>query len=328
MGQFTLFASILVCLAVAFAISAIWQKARGLAIALALAIPLVAGALYWTKGEPRATDATLTKAPESLEEAVGQLEKLTAEDPKNFNDMVMLARTYMANKQFAQGRDAYKRALALKPDETTLYVDYVESILRAAPDHKFTPEAVSLLEKVLKAEPENQRALFYYGVHQRQGGDAKGAVATWEKLLGLIDASASATLRSEIASARADAGMPPMEAAPAITVTVNIDPTLAASLKPDAVLFVYARGAGTEQGPPIAVRRLQPDSYPVQVELSDADSPMPTAKLFSQKEAILLARLSMSGTATPSPGDVEADPVVIDVQAGAKAELTLNRGVQ
>jgi cytochrome c-type biogenesis protein CcmH len=328
MGQFTLFASILVCLAIAFAISAIWQKSRGLAIALALAIPLAAGALYWTKGEPRATDATLTKAPETLEEAVGQLEKLTAADPKNFGDLVMLARTYMATNQLEKGRDTYKRALALKPDETSLYVDYVEAVVRSAPDHRFTPEAVSMLEKVLKAEPENQRALFYYGVHQRQSGDPKGAVATWEKLLGLIDASASTTLRKEIASARADAGMPAAEEAPAITVKVTIDPTLAASLKPEAVLFVYARAAGAENGPPIAVRRLQPDNYPVEVTLGDADSPMPTAKLFSQKEAILLARLSMSGTAAPSEGDLEADPVVIDVKPGAHAELTLNRGVQ
>ena len=42
MSQFAFFAALLGLLAIAFAVSAIWQKSRGLALALALGLPLAA----------------------------------------------------------------------------------------------------------------------------------------------------------------------------------------------------------------------------------------------------------------------------------------------
>jgi cytochrome c-type biogenesis protein CcmH len=327
MGQFTFFAIILVCLAIAFAVSALWQKSRGLAIVLALALPIAAGALYWFKGEPKATDATLTKAPKSIEEATTQLEKLTTADPSNFGDMVTLARAYMASGKYEQARDTYARAAKLEPKETAFYVEWVESMLRSSPQHSFSPEAVALLEQALKADPQNQRALFFYGLYQRQSGQPAEAVATWEKLLALLDAGTSTELRKQIAAARADAGMPEAAQEAALKVKVNLDPTLAREVQRGAVLFVFARATGVEGGPPVAAKRLSPERFPVELELSDADSPMPTGKLFSQPKVVLVARLSRSGVATSASGDLESDPVEVEVKAGAASELTLSRSI-
>jgi cytochrome c-type biogenesis protein CcmH len=323
MGQFGLFAALLLFLAIAFAVSALWQKSRALAIVLALALPLAAGALYWYEGRPAALDPANIKAPETIEEAIAQLERLTAANPKSFPDQATLARAYMAAGQFDKARPAYAKAMALEPTQTDLGVEYAEAMLRSSPEHRFPPEAVSLLERALANNPHNQRALFFLGLHQRQAGQPADAVATWERLLAMLDADASNELRKQIAAARKDAGMP---AAAEIIVDVRLDPTLARELQPGAVLFVFARGVDG-QGPPVAAKRIANARFPVQVELGDADSPMPTAKLFSQKKVLLMARLSKLGNVSGASGDLESDPLELEVAPGAKAQLTLNRSL-
>ena len=109
-----------------------------------------------------------------------------------------------------------------------------------------------------------------------------------------------------------------------MTVEVDIDGSLAREVRKGDVLFVYARSSDG-QGPPVAARRIVLGDLPVTVGLSDADSPMPAAKLGAQKEVLLLARLSHTGDATPASGDLEADPLTVKVGDGATASLVLNR---
>jgi cytochrome c-type biogenesis protein CcmH len=183
-----------------------------------------------------------------------------------------------------------------------------------------------MLERALEADPANQRALFFLGLHQRQIGRNAEAVATWEKLLAQIGPDASPSLTQQIAAARLDAGLPPApEAQGLLQLRVEIDPTLAREATPDAVLYVFARSAAG--GPPVAVKRLQPRSWPVTVSLGDADSPMPTARLSEQSSVTVVARLSKSGLANASSGDLESDPVQIDAGAGNTATLRLDRTV-
>jgi cytochrome c-type biogenesis protein CcmH len=77
----------------------------------------------------------------------------------------------------------------------------------------------------------------------------------------------------------------------------------------------------------VAVKRLQPSSWPVTVALGDEDSPMPTARLSEQSSVAVVARLSKSGLATASSGDLESEPVQVEASAGAAATLRLDRTV-
>ena len=326
MGQFVFLAALLCLLAVAFAVSALWQKSRALAVAVALLLCLGSGALYWAKGTPAALEPANVQPPKTIDEAVAQLERLTRVDPANSADQVALARAYMAKERWAEADATYARAIALLPNEPALAVERAEAMLRAAPDRRFPPEAVALLEGVLKADPGNQRALFFLGLHHRQAGRNAEAVAVWEKLLAQLDEGASPALREQIAAARADAGMAPLaEPEGLLQVRVEIDPTLAREAAPGAVLYVFARSAAG--GPPVAVKRVQPTSWPVTVSLGDADSPMPTAKLSEQSSVALVARLSRSGDASASSGDLESDPVQVDARAGTSANLRIDRTV-
>ncbi|MCX7041429.1 MAG: cytochrome C biogenesis protein, partial [Gammaproteobacteria bacterium] len=106
MSQFVFFAALLALIAVAFAISALWQRSRPLALVLALALPLAAFGLYYIEGAPAAIDPELAAAPApaaapaSIEDAVAQLQARLATEPDNFEGRVLLARSYMAIEKF------------------------------------------------------------------------------------------------------------------------------------------------------------------------------------------------------------------------------------
>ncbi len=327
MGQFVFIAGLFVVLAVLLAVSMLWKTARGLAIAIAVALPLAAAGLYWLEGQPEALDPQAVKAPETMEQAVAQLEQRVAAQPENFEGTALLARSYMAMGRFAQAKATYARALALKPGETDLSVEYAEALLRAAPDRRFPPEAVAILEKAVAANPQNQRALFFLGLQRMQAENYAEASAVWEKLLPMLDPAAAQELLSQINNARDKAGMPALaapEAGPGLALDVQIDPALAKSAPPGAVLYVFAR-ALDGQGPPFAAKRIEGAGFPLQLQLSDADSPMPAAKLSSQQRVRVMARLSASGDARPGPGDIESKPVEVEVTAGKPATLLLDQ---
>ncbi len=86
-----------------------------------------------------------------------------------------------------------------------------------------------------------------------------------------------------------------------------------------AVLFLFARARGVERGPPLAVQRIAPVKFPFEFALGQQDAMMP-GTLFEGKVTII-ARLSMTGTAMPNPGDVEGYAAVTAGDAGLKITL-------
>jgi len=128
------------------------------------------------------------------------------------------------------------------------------------------------------------------------------------------------------------AGVPPTDNAPvgampaaeaaaapqadAIHITVALDPSAKSKT---GVLFVMARAEGVTAGPPLAVKRIDAPSFPMDVDLSAADSmmgqPLP-AKVRVE------ARLVTGGNVMQhSPND--ADAAQDSVAAGAKIKLAL-----
>ena len=109
-----------------------------------------------------------------------------------------------------------------------------------------------------------------------------------------------------------------------VGVRVALDPEFAARvrLRGDAVVFVIARAAG---GPPmpVAVERHRFADLPGSIILDDADSLMPTAKLSQMAEVLVQARLSATGSADRSEGDIETTPVRVTLPHDTTIELVL-----
>jgi len=83
---------------------------------------------------------------------------------------------------------------------------------------------------------------------------------------------------------------------------------------------VLARAVG---GPPmpVAARKLPLADFPATVGLGDDDSPMPTAPLSAHAEVEVLARISRSGSANRSEGDLQSDVVRVKLPHDGVVEL-------
>ena len=161
-------------------------------------------------------------------------------------------------------------------------------------------------------------------------GDAKAAVTYWTRARDVAppDSPFAEGVTASLREARAAAGLP-AEAAPApvatapqpappavppgqpsasngakLTVQVTLAPDLAARVRPDDTLFVFARAA---EGPrmPLAIQRGGVGSFPVAFTLDDSMAMTPDLKLSAFDRVVIGARISRSGNATPQPGDLE-----------------------
>ena len=332
MASFLLLAALIVLSALAVLLRPLWREARAVALGVAVLLLASTALLYRLVGTPQALDAAAARAPESLDEAIAQLEDALRADPRQAEGWRLLAAAYQRQDQPAKARDAYARALALLPDDPGLLAEAAQARALAAPGRQFDAEAVDMLERAVAAEPAHQRARWFLGIAQRQAGRHADAAATWAPLLAQVDEATSASLRKEIDAARKDAGLAPLAgdtapapaAAGARAVRVSLHPDLAARvrLRGDASVFVIARVPG---GPPmpVAVEKRRVDELPFTATLDDTDSPMPTQRLSQLREVELVARLSASGDAGPGEGDMESPPVRVTLPAQAPVELVI-----
>jgi len=307
----------------------LWRDRPRTALVLIAMLTFGSAALYRVVGTPAALDAAAVERPDTLEEAVAQLEK-NSDRFADHQGWVMLANAYARMGDATRARDAWEKAVAMAPDDADLRAATAEARARAHPQQRFDARAVEHLQHALKQNPKHQRARLFLGVSLRQQGKPAEAAEAWMPLLATTEGEARKTLRGEIDAARTDAGLPPLPeetAAPArngLVVKVALDPDVAARvrLRGDATVFVIARAVG---GPPmpVAVEKHPLSSLPLTVTLDDADGPMPTAKLSALQEVEVIARISASGNAMREDGDIESAPQRVRLPSTAPVALTL-----
>jgi len=287
-------------------------------IVMVVAVGVAGSALYYLVGTPEAAAPTArTGEPASLREGVVELQRALERDPQRADGWALLGRSQQALGNMAEANRAFARAVQLAPNEPELLVEAAQTRAQADPAKQFDDTALQWLRHAQRLAPGSERAGWLIGIAQRQRGQDAEAAATWEALLPRLDPGAATALREQIAIAREKAGLPAAAApsaaataAPALTVTVALDPAFAARarLRDDASIFVIARIPG---GPPmpVAVEKHRLADLPLRVTLDDADSPMPTQPLSALKEVEVFARLSASGQANRQEGDIDSPAV-------------------
>ncbi|CCG37553.1 tetratricopeptide repeat family protein [Xanthomonas citri pv. mangiferaeindicae LMG 941] len=315
----------------------LWRDARGLAASVAVLLLAASAALYWLVGTPGAMTQPTNRlpTPRSLDEAIVQLRAALVSNPDQAEGWVLLGRSLSSQQKFAEARDAFARAVALRPDEADVLVAAAQARMLADDSGRPDPEAMRLLEHALAMQPDHQRARWFLGVVQRQAGEPAKASATWEPLLSVVDTKTRPGLLEQINAARQEARLEPIQAPAAptaaaasgkrIQVRVTLDAEFAkrAGLPGDTSVFVIARAADTPM--PVAVEKHALSELPLTLTLDDGDSPMPTRTLSSLDHVQLLARLSRSGNAMRQADDVESAPVTIALPAAAPVELVIGR---
>lgn len=320
--------------------------ARWPVLLLALAIPALAGGLYWKLGtpdglnqQPQQTTMTPQMAEQikQIEDSIAKLETHVQEKPDNAEAWAMLGRAYSMLNRLPDASKALERAADLKPNDPDLLTDYAE-VMGLAHGQSLAGKPWELLQRALKLDANNQKALALAGSAMFEQKQFKEALKYWEKLQAMLppDAPGNQELRDAIADARQQSGQKPAapmaSAAPAVagSVAVSGKVTLSAAIKaqaaPTDTVFIFARAA---QGPrmPLAIMRIQVKDLPAEFMLDDSMAMSPQMKLSSFDQVVVGARVSKSGNAMPQPGDLEGASAPL--KPGAKGiAITIDRVVQ
>jgi cytochrome c-type biogenesis protein CcmH len=136
-------------------------------------------------------DAMAAMTPEQRQQAIrGMVEGLAArlkENPADRAGWLRLANAWKVLGENANAADAYAKADALGPVDARLLADWAETHVRQlAPGAPPSPQAVSVLERLEKADPRNALALFYLGAASFAAGDKPAAAQRWKTLLALL----------------------------------------------------------------------------------------------------------------------------------------------
>jgi cytochrome c-type biogenesis protein CcmH len=302
---------------------------RGVAIVLVVAVPLLAGSLYWVIGNPEAitlAPVATAGAQPSAEQIEGMVKKLEArllQSPEDGGGWAMLGRSYLVMQRYEDSAKAYARATALITDDAALFADYADAVAMAQ-GRRIEGKPLQLIEQALRLDPAQWKALAMAGSAAFERKDFAKAVGYWERLRKLPDLAPEFlnTVDSNIAEARRLGGgklavvEPPKTAAakpvagkPAATPasvsgTVKLDAALAAKAAPTDTVFIFARAA---QGPrvPLAVMRRQVRDLPLQFTLDDSMAMASEMKLSNFQDVIVGARISKTANAMPQSGDLQ-----------------------
>lgn len=125
-------------------------------------------------------------APEAAAPSEGSIEALKARAEASPGDAAPwsdLAFAYFQAQQFEDAAAAYRRALALAPDEAVLWSALGESLVLASKRDPLPPEALAAFEKAVSLDATDARARYFLAAKKDIDKDHEGAIAAWLALL-------------------------------------------------------------------------------------------------------------------------------------------------
>lgn len=277
-----------------------------------------------------------------LDDLRAKLEK----DPKNANGWFMLARTAAQMNRFDESVEAFKKLNALVPNNADIIADMAD-MMAAANGKVITPDIEALLKKALRLDPNQWKALALLAIQAWDRQQYVNAALYWQKLLQVVppDFPDRDQIESNIAEAKRLGGVndsisavspnaadqnaadqaaatgaeksesstaPVPTASPAdmksVAGTVIISDELRAKVKPDDVVFIYARPAEGSRMP-VAFMKVTVKDLPYNFTL-DSTTTMGmgmSQTLENVKTVIVGARISKTGNFMPQAGDLEGE---------------------
>jgi cytochrome c-type biogenesis protein CcmH len=172
---------------------------RAPVLVAAVAVPLLAAGLYAALGTPGLPDQPIAARQDrgpgqdpgrpDVQQMVARLEARLQQSPDDAEGWLMLGRSRGVLGRPQGAVEAYRRALALKPDDPRALGGLAESLVTAA-QGVVTPEAKGLFQRVAERAPDDPRPGFYLGWADAQAGDYHAALERWRELMAATPAEA------------------------------------------------------------------------------------------------------------------------------------------
>ena len=305
-----------------------------IAVILLLALPLSIY-FYTQRGTPQAMTTNIaqqnSQQPQmSLEEAVAQLEEKLKENPDDIDGQMLLARTQFSMKNYDKAVTAYSKANELAPNESVILTELAEAIALKNNKGTFLGEPEQYLAKAYELNPQNQKAIWLYGMTFYEKQDYAKTLELWTGLYEMInDEGAKKQLAEQLNDIRSKLDMPLIKEPvyeTLITATVDISESLKSHLQgKQALLYIYTKET---QGMPMPVtvikKTVQLADFPMNISMSDAQNLQPNRKLSEFKEVILGARISFSGYAMAQKGDLISKEKNISLGASDLVQILIS----
>jgi len=310
------------------------RRARAAALALGLAVPICALAVYLAVGNPRALLPQTAEggnrhglSAQQFEALVARLAARLKDNPEDAEGWMMLGRSYSVLGRFGEASEAYAKAAARMPRDAQLLADYADA-LAMAQGRTLQGDPEKILLRALAVDPDNVKALLLAGTAAFNRSDHRAAIRHWERALKVLPPESDMVQRvqASIAQARSLAGSPGRKAqvakpAPAqdgsrVSGVVRLAPELAGKVAPGDTVFIFARAA---EGPrmPLAILRKRASDLPAEFTLDDSMAMAPQMRLSAFPNVVIGARVSKSANANPQPGDLQGLSAAVKV--GAKS---------
>lgn len=310
---------------------------KAVPIVVGVFIPLTAILLYLYLGNleglvaPRHAAADLSSiTADQFQDMTAKLAARMQQNPGDAEGWKMLGRAYRAMERFGEANAAYRKAMELRPEDADLLADYAESLALAA-GRSLAGEPTRLLDRALKLDPHSTKILALSGSAAFERKDYRAAIGYWETITRQPGVSADLVqaLQKGIAESKARLTGKAVAAIPGGKERVTGVVVLADALKGRAgsedTVFVFARAAA---GPrmPLAIVKIKVADLPYNFAFDDSMAMMPEMKLSQFTEVVVGARVSKSGSATPSAGDLEG--VSDKIKPGGRGvRVTIDRAV-
>ena len=323
------------------------QTGRGALMGALIAAPALAFVVYTQVGRPDLTDFKATpqaKAEESQEnkDFQGMIDRLAERLNKEPNDVkgwMLLGRSYSETEQFDKAVDAYEHAVGLEPDNLDAKAFLAETLAQVN-QGSFKGRPMEMAVEILVKDPKHQHALWLAGAASAEAGEPAKAVQYLQKLKDQLPADGAdakyidgvmARLQGKPASETqaTAADQPTAAAAPKKSIQVKV--TVASGIKSkaaaDDTVFIFARAA---KGPPmpLAIVRKKVSDLPVEVTLDDSMAMVPGMNLSAFEQLVIGARVSKTGQALPSAGDIQGLTEPTAVQSGKSYSVEINQEVK
>lgn len=318
------------------------RHASWIVAGLAVALPIIAFGLYASWGS--ADDWQIQKLNETVarqqergadpeilralnKELFERLEERLEEEPDNFNNRFLLARTAVELGDFSTALSSYRYILERQPNSPQVMGEMAQVLFMAA-GNRFTPEVQQLFDQALAMDPENSDLLGFAGIGAYQSGKYQLAVDYWQTGMETLSPGdprfqtwqrAIAEAKRQLGEPVAQAGGLENEKSPEADGSAEAPGSLEISISladhvdaaPGDAVFIYARAwQGAKM--PLAMQQATVADLPLTLELDESMSMVPgmTMSRFPQLEVV--ARISSSGLADARSGDWQATAGPID----------------
>jgi cytochrome c-type biogenesis protein CcmH len=173
-----------------------------MAFGIGIIFPLVAIYLYVILGTPEAirnptvasTQPPAERTQAQIEANVAKLAQRLQSNPGDAQGWTMLARSYNSMEKWGEATGAYAKATELSPNDADLWAEYAFASAMAN-GKSLAGKPLEFVNRALKVDPQNAKALQLAGSAAFQAKDYKKAIDYWQRILKQVPAD------SEVAQA-------------------------------------------------------------------------------------------------------------------------------